>query len=58
MGTNGDGDDQTRGQDGWGKPRRGCRRGSQGQVIEGFIVRERSLECLLNVMGSNWGMGV
>ena len=58
MGTNGDGDDQTRGQDGCGKPRRGCRRSSQDQVIEGFIARERSLEYLLNVTGSNWGMWV
>ena len=55
----GDGDDQT-GQGGWGKPRRRRRRGSQGQVIKGLIARGRSLECLLNITGSNcgsWGVG-
>lgn len=46
----GDGDDQTKG---WGKPRRRCRRGSQGHVIRGLIARGRSLECLLKITGSN-----
>lgn len=46
-----DHEDQSPGQHGWGGYRRGCSRGCQGQVSEGFIDRVRSLEYLLHVMG-------